>query len=166
MIKKKKIVSYLIQILVFFIIIWGVSKWQARNLLTEDSTAPDFTLRSLENREFILSNDKGKKVVLYFFSPWCSVCKYSSHNIVSLRQAKSSDEIVIYAVALSWGRIAEVEKFSADHKLNVPVLLGGADISEKYKIGAFPTIYIIDEKGRIKNRLVGYTTEAGLRLRL
>ncbi len=163
---KKKLISYGIQFLVLLIAVFGISKWQARNLLSEKTIAPDFTLSTLANETISLANYKGKKVVLYFFSPWCTVCKLSSHNIVALRNSKSKDKVAVFGVGMSYRSINEITAFAKSHKFNIPVLLGNSGISRDYKIKAFPTIYIIDEQGLVQDRVVGYTTEAGLRLRL
>ena len=165
-ITKKKAISWGIQLLIFIGIFYGVSKWQSRNLLPEKTSAPDFTLKSLSNKDFSLSDQKGKKIVLYFFSPWCTVCKLSSGNIVELRKDRSKDKVAIFAIGQSYRNVDEVKGFAKKHKLNVPVLLGNRSISSDYKISAFPTIYIIDEHGKVKDRVVGYTTEIGLKLRL
>ncbi len=162
----KKIFTYLLQILILIVIILGVSLWQGRNMLEENTNAPDFTHPTLSGNEITLGDSKGKKVVLYFFAPWCTVCRFSSHNIVSIRNALDSEKVSIYAVALSYRDIAEIKKFKEEHSLNVPVILGTKEMQERYRIGAFPSIYLLDKNGKIRSRLIGYSTEAGIRLRL
>ena len=162
--KKYKIFSYIAEFFILILIVWGVSKWQGRNLVGQNEEAPGFSLKTLSGLDISSETLKGKKTVIYFFSPWCSVCKLSSGNITSVKN--SVKDINIIAVALSWEKPEDVQKFITEQKLDVPVILGDDAIGEKYKIEAFPTIYILDEKGRIINSLVGYTTEVGLRLRL
>ncbi len=162
--KKYKILSYIAEFFILILIVWGVSKWQGRNLVGQNEEAPGFSLKTVTGLDISTESLKGKKTVIYFFSPWCSVCKLSSGNITSLKN--SVKDINIIAIALSWEKPDDVQKFISDHNLDVPVILGDDEIGEKYKIEAFPTIYILDEKGRIINTLVGYTTELGLRIRL
>lgn len=140
--------------------------WQTRNLLDVSKKAPNFSLQSLDGDTFTLDTSGKRKTVLYFFAPWCTVCNLSSHNIVSLREALEPKNVAIYAVGLSYSRREEVKAFAEDHKLTVPVLLGSEEIGREYKVKAFPTIYIIDGEGNISGRVVGYTTELGLRVRL
>jgi peroxiredoxin len=161
----KRALSYAAQILVAVVVIWGVSEWQARGLLPRETSAPAFSLRSLEGEELTVESLRGRKVVLYFFAPWCSVCNLASKNIVALREARGEDDVAIVAVGLGWNRRSEVEEFASEHHLNVPVLLGNDEVLRDYNIGAFPTIYVLDERGVVQDRLVGYTTEIGLRLR-
>jgi peroxiredoxin len=103
--------------------------------------------------------------VLYFFAPWCKVCGPSSSNVNALRAARSESELAIYAVGLEWEDPAELARFAREHELRVPVLRGTADIERAYRVDSFPTIYVIDERGAVADRVIGYTTEIGLRLR-
>jgi peroxiredoxin len=162
---KKRATSYALQALVVVVILWGVTWYQARRLLPARVEAPGFALSSLGGDAHRLSDVRGRKVVLYFFAPWCTVCEFSSHNIRALRNARTDEELAIYAVGLGWEEPGELVQFAKDHELNVPVLKGGPAVQRAYRIDTFPSVYIIDEQGRIEDRVVGYTTELGLRLR-
>ncbi len=162
----KKTVSYLVQGIAFMTIVWGISLWQSKNMLPEESPAPGFEGPTLSGEKKGLSDASGKKTVLYFFAPWCTVCKFSSHNIVSIREALDPAEVAVYAVALSYQSKKEVEDFAKKHNLNVPVILGSTKLQKAYRINAFPSVYLIDDGRKIRSRLVGYSTEAGIRLRL
>lgn len=72
-------------------------------MLTEGSTAPDFTLPDKDNNAVTLSNFRGKKVVLYFYprdnTPGCTrqACafaanynSFSEHNAVVIGISKDS----------------------------------------------------------------------------
>lgn len=162
---KRRFVSYGLQALVVAAILWGVTWYQARRLLPARAPAPEFALVSLAGDPHRLADARGRKVVLYFFAPWCTVCEFSSHNIRALREARTNEELSIYAVGLAWEETAELADFAREHELNVPVLKGNPKVQQSYRIDTFPSIYIIDEEGRIEDRVVGYTTELGLRLR-
>jgi len=162
---KRKIIEWTVQGILMIALFFGLTAWQSRKLVATDTVAPDFSLTTIAGQQVQLSNSKGKKVVLYFFAPWCSVCKYSSHNIVDLRNARSSDDMDIYAVGLGWETPDEVATFAKKHELNVPVLIGDNSLAQDYRVDTFPTVYIIDENGMVSSRMVGYTTELGLRLR-
>ena len=162
---RRKALELGIQIVLVLAVIWGIGVWQGRHLLSDDEPAPAFSLRSLEGSEISLGDIAGKKVVIYFFAPWCTVCNYASHNIVALREARTDDELAILAVGLGWESEDDLRRFAADHELNVPVLAGTDVVQRDYNITSFPTVYIIDEDGAVSDAVVGYTTELGLRLR-
>ncbi len=157
--------SILLQIAVVLVALWGVTKWQARNLLPEQTPAPTISLTSLDGKRLGTDSAKGRKLVLYFFAPWCSVCELSSHNVRALREARSKDEVAVYAIGLAYEKVEDLRQFASSHDLNVPVLKGTEQTQEDYRIDSFPTVYIIDEESKVQDRIVGYTTELGLRLR-
>ncbi|HOO72680.1 MAG TPA: redoxin domain-containing protein [Spirochaetota bacterium] len=163
--KVKTIVSVTVQILVFLIVLWGLKEWKAKDLIGKGTPAPDVTFAIIDGEKMDLSALKGSRVLLYFFSPYCKACKYTSRNIVALKENGTSSTVII-AVALSWDTVDDIRKYVSDNNLSVPVAAASDDIARRFRIGAYPTIYIIDDKGSVKDRMVGYTTEIGLRVRL
>ena len=157
--------SILLQLAIVLVALWGIGKWQARNLLPERAAAPAITLTSLDGERLGTATAKGKTLVLYFFAPWCTVCELSSHNIRALRDGRSEDEVAVYAVGLAYEEDNDLRQFALEHELNVPVLKGTEQTQQDYRIDSFPTVYIIDEDSKVQDRVVGYTTELGLRLR-
>ena len=149
-------------ILVMVVISWWVNRG---SLAAAGQPAPTFTLTSLAGETTSLSDHQGKQVLLYFFAPWCSVCRLSADNLNDLRAARSEDDLAVMMVALSYENRAEVEAFVADLDLQVPVLLGTDQQFTDYQIVGFPTYYVIDEDGRVTHRSIGYSTEIGLRFR-
>jgi peroxiredoxin len=149
-------------ITIFILISW----FQNRGTLAADKKpAPDFTLQNLKGDFVQLSSYKGKQVVVYFFAPWCSICKLSSGNLNNLRASRDPDELEILIVGLSWESVDEVVNFAKNQKFTSPVLLGTQKQIQDYKIKGFPSYFVIDKEGRVVHRSVGYSTEIGLRLR-
>ena len=145
-----------------------IGQWQTRDLLSKNQSAPSFKLHDIEGKEHSLSDYQGKPVVIYFFAPWCTVCKATSSNINYLRKLRASENLEVLVVGLSYSESDEVKEFVADHKLNkdgLTVLLGDDSVMDQYKIEAFPTFYFIDSKGSVTSTAIGYTTTAGLLFR-
>lgn len=152
--------SIIVLVLVLF------SWFQNRGTLAADNTqAPDFTLQSLTGETIQLSKLKGKKVLIYFFAPWCSICHMSGGNLNALRKARTKDELEILVIGLSYEFEGEIQDFANELELTMPVLYGEEQLMEDYKIKGFPTYFVIDEEGRVIHRSVGYSTELGMRLR-
>jgi len=151
-------------ILLVFVLIHS---WQSRHLLPggEEVLAPDFVLTSLDQETYQLSDYRDRKTILYFFSPSCGICNKSMPNLQRLYEGDTEGGLQIFAVALDFVSRAEVVEFSNRHHFSFPVLLGGWDEISNYRIRGFPTYYIINERGRVEQRSVGYSTLLGLRWR-
>jgi len=145
-----------------------IQHWQTRDLLAKTQTAPAFTLVDLEGKERSLEEFRGRAVVVYFFAPWCTICKATSSNIAYLRKLRGGEKLGVLTVALSYSNTDEVRGFAKDHGLTgsgVPVMLGDASVGDNYKIEAFPTVYFIDAKGEVRSSSMGYISTLGLWVR-
>lgn len=164
-IDRARIFSWIKQAVILIAVLYGIHLWQTKDLLDSESEAPDFVLTSLQGENIRLSESKGKVTVLYFMAPWCSVCKASFSNLVDLRADRGRSEFDIFAVVLDYNSRAEVNEFVKGRDLNFPMLMGDSRVARDYNIQGFPTIYILDREGRVESKMVGYTTELGLKLR-
>jgi len=165
-VKDHKWASLLFEASIIVLVLVIFSWVQNRGTLAADGgLAPDFTLQSVDGKTYKLSQLKGKKVLIYFFAPWCSICHMSGGNLNALREARSNEELEILVVGLSWEHEQELLEFKNDLELTMPVLIGNDQQMQDYKIKGFPTYFVIDEEGKVTHRSVGYSTELGLRLR-
>lgn len=161
----KKLISLLLNITALALIVFVVTMFQQRNLLSSDSTpAPYFNLADSKHTatRFTIAQLQGKHTVLYFFAPWCTICKYSMPN---LENAYQSGEINAVAIALDYESPDAVNTFTKDLNLSMPVLLGTSHTRQDYKITAYPTYYVVDENLNIISSSIGYSTAIGLKLR-
>ena len=72
----------------------------------------------------------------------------------------------VYSVASAYDSPSQVQRYVSEKSVDYPVLLGGDDLASSYRVEAYPTLYFLDSNGRIKHSAVGYTSTAGLLLRL
>ncbi len=155
-------------LLIALMIFAGISTWQTREHLDTGVDAPAFSLASFSSPEAprtSLESLKGKKTVLFFWAPWCTVCDAESSTISALN-ASHGEEYNIRSVVLGYEDRTSIQAFMDEHEVDYPVLLGSNDMSKTWQISAFPTIYILDSQGQIASSVVGYTTRAGLLARL
>lgn len=149
-----------VALIVVFVLI---SAWQTRNLPNDDNT-PQLAAIWLDNAgadSVIPSGDTG---VVYFFAPWCGICRSSIDNLDEL--VSSGDIAWARVVALDYSDIDEVREFIGDTGVKLPVLLGNTQTAEDWQIRGFPTYFVIDGEGRIVSRSVGYSTRLGLKARV
>lgn len=140
----------------------AIHAWNTREL-PRGTMVPGLELPRLEGASGIEALPQGSPGVVYFFAPWCFYCRTSIDNLESL---VSSGEIAwARAVALDYGDRDEVRAFIARTGWTQPVLMGNANTAREWNIRAYPTYFVIDAKGRIHSRSVGYSTWLGLRIR-
>jgi thiol-disulfide isomerase/thioredoxin len=140
-----------------------VSMWQTRGLPDAEHT-PQLELMWLDDMQAETIMVPGEVGVVYFFAPWCFYCKHSIDNLDKL----VADGSLAWArtVALDYASLDEVREFIQTTGVSLPVLLGGPKTSMDWNVRAFPTYFVIDEKGQIASRSVGYSTKIGLQSRV
>ncbi|AKU92893.1 TlpA family protein disulfide reductase [Vulgatibacter incomptus] len=141
----------------------AITAWQGRNLVASGGPAPDFVLRDLQGNPHRLADLAGRKVLLYFWAPWCGVCKAAAPNVASIAKSGGAD---VLSVALDYRSRDEVERVAAEHGIPGPVLLGDERIARDFAVNVYPTFYVIGEDGTIRRSMIGYATWLGLKLRL
>ena len=144
-------------------VFFGISAYQARNLLdTDRQAAPELIAETLQGESFNLAERARKPTLIYFFAPWCHICAASSDNIRRLRRMRDEDHLSILLVGLDWQNVDEIRDYAQRHELNVPVLIGDAKIAADWQVFGFPTYYVLDEQHRVVSRDFGYSTQLGL----
>ncbi|WP_163937172.1 TlpA disulfide reductase family protein [Paraferrimonas sp. SM1919] len=119
-------------------------------------------LSMLEGRWLQYPKKDFEPQVVYFFAPWCQVCKASSSNLQLLQE----NGVDILLVALSYSNFQEVQDYANEQQLSMPILLGSPSLADKYGIIGYPTYYIVDENNQLVAKQVGYSSLASMSLRL
>ena len=116
-----------------------------------------FTLQDLEGNKVSLSDYKGKVVFLDFWATWCPPCRASIPKVEKLyEQFKDDEDFVVLGINLQEDK-DRIIKFIRKQKMNYPILLGDKKVITNYKISAIPQFFIMDKKGDIYNKYVGFT---------
>ncbi len=140
--------------------------------------APEFPkgLQWFNSKPLRLSDLKGKKAALVqFWRFGCPHCAQAAPRVVKLyHQFKAQGLVVVgvhtpsSAVSPSQGVAEEldsrqVEKKIREWKIDFPVALDNdADLWTKYGAQVYPTFFLIDKKGKIKQTLEGETRQTFL----
>ncbi|AQQ01780.1 heme-binding protein [Pseudoalteromonas aliena] len=146
-------------ILVFYL----VSTFKERNLLqTNNAPAPYFNLPLLNQptERISIAQLEGKTTVVYFFAPWCAICRYSMPNLEAVLESSNINAI---GIALDYRSPQEASNVVADLNLTMPILLDERCTQSNYKISVLPTYYIINEPLQITARSVGYSSGLGIK---
>jgi cytochrome c biogenesis protein CcmG/thiol:disulfide interchange protein DsbE len=122
--------------------------------------APDFTLKNLDGKSVRLSDFKDKVVILDFWATWCPPCRNEIPHFIELQEKYGSRGLAVVGVSVDQGGAKAVKPFAASWKVNYAMLLADARVGDAYGgIQYLPTTFIIDRKGQIVKRLVGYQSK-------
>ena len=117
--------------------------------------APDFSLKTPDNRIVKLSDYKGKIVILNFFGTWCPPCRMEIPDFVKFYKENKKKGIVIIGIAVG-SRPEDVKKIIKEFKINYPVCISDGEVEKKYGgIRFVPTSFIIDKRGNIYKKQIG-----------
>jgi thiol-disulfide isomerase/thioredoxin len=124
----------------------------------QDAAAPDFTFEDLNGNKVALASLRGKIVILDFWATWCGPCRKTMPLVEKFFNEKKSKDILVYGMNV-WergGDRSKVKPFIKERNFHFPILLGENDIAEAYGVRGIPTLFVIDQQGRIAYRHVGY----------
>lgn len=111
--------------------------------------APEFQVRTPDDRTLRLSDFKGKVVFLNFWATWCEPCREEMPSMERLHRAYKDRGLVVLAISLDSQGASVVNPFVKQFKLTFPV---GLDpkmaVREKYGVWAVPSTFIIDRAGK------------------
>ncbi|MGA2855601.1 MAG: redoxin domain-containing protein [Candidatus Sulfotelmatobacter sp.] len=123
----------------------------------QHSIAPDFSLPQLNGQFLQLSAYRGKVVLLDFWATWCTPCREEIPHLVELQNKYRDRGLEIIGVSMD-DSPDPVREFYQRFQMNYPVVMGNADIGERYGgVLGLPIAFIIDRDGRIYAKHIGAT---------
>ncbi len=136
----------------------------------------NFSLPDTTGKKFTLADTKGKSVVfLEFFAVWCPHCQREAPLVDDLYNKYQGKGVTFVDVQASqYGKnyesgdntpatIADLQWFKSNFNVPFPILLDQSTATAtKYGVQGFPTIFIIDKKGKIYYTSSGEVAESQL----
>jgi peroxiredoxin len=131
--------------------------------------APDFTLPALDGQTVSLADYRGKKkLVVSFWASWCGPCRLETPALKEFydRQRKASDNFEFLAISIDDDRAA-AEAYAAEARMPFPVLLDlKGTASDAFGVNSIPTLFVIDESGKVTYGHIGYDASLQIQLAL
>jgi thiol-disulfide isomerase/thioredoxin len=125
--------------------------------------APAWNFAGLDGRKHSLKDYRGKVAVLDFWYRGCPWCIRAMPQLNSLAQEYRDRPVAV--VGMNIDRDTVDARFVVDklHLGYTNVL--ARDEYKKYGVQGFPTVYVLDRRGIIRDILVGYSPDVGSKLR-
>ena len=121
------------------------------------SKAPNFALKTQDGKTVELRKLEGKVVVVNFWATWCGPCRAEIPGMLEVYNKYKSQGLEIIGVSLDRGGWNQVAPFVQKLSITYPVVVGDGELADKYGgIEAIPTTFIVDKKGKIVQKHIGY----------
>ena len=119
---------------------------------------PGFQLPDLQGRTVSLSDFRGKRVLLLYWSPGCGFCEMTAEELAPMQQElKKSD---IQPVLVAYGSVAANRTLATESHLDWPILpIKDTGVEKIMTDSVFencctPSAYMLDGEGKVEHRLV------------
>jgi len=127
----------------------------------------DFELPDLTGKTRSLSEFRGRRLLLIYWSPDCGFCDMSAPELVRMQSTLEENHTEL--VLVSYGNAEANWKLADEHGLNCTILLLKDSVAEKYlsekvfKYCGTPSAYLLEEQGHVTQPLaVGMTAVVAL----
>ncbi len=138
----------------------------APNMLAKGTTAPDFTLSTVNGQQHTLSSLRGHPVILEFFAVWCPYCQAMAPLINNVEKQYANKGVQTLSVLASpFGRNYDISYhqdtslatkddmnwFASNFNVKHPLLVDPSfSVTNQYGAGSYPTVYVLDRNGVIR----------------
>ncbi|MFZ0734099.1 MAG: TlpA disulfide reductase family protein [Candidatus Sulfotelmatobacter sp.] len=126
--------------------------------LVSGTKAPQVELRTLEGKQFSLTDELARgPVVLAFFKVSCPTCQYALPFLERLYKAYGQKGVSLIGVSQNDGK--ETAAFAKDYGITFPILLDDTHkypASNAYGLTNVPSIFWVAEDGEIEVSSVGW----------
>jgi peroxiredoxin/tetratricopeptide (TPR) repeat protein len=119
-----------------------------------DSAAPDARFMTIDGRPMVISDLKGKVVIINFWATWCVPCIQEMPSLKRIYDKYRTRGLEVLAVSTDEDA-ASVAPFVKNNDLPFPVL-HDQSFSKQLGVDALPTNLFLDQKGHIRYRKTGF----------
>ena len=118
--------------------------------------AMDFHVRDMEGGDIKLSDLNGKVVVLNFWFIKCAPCVMEMPDLNEVVSKYDPEEVVF--VGITFDKRELVQQFLDSKDFDYVIAPDAYDTISRYGVQSFPTNMVIDQKGQIILKEIGYRT--------
>lgn len=122
--------------------------------------APNFSLKTAKGTSLQLSKLKGKVVLVNFWATWCGPCREEIPGFLELYAKYKPQGLEIVGISMDENGWDDIKPFVEQFKITYPIVLGNEKVAKDYgDIYGLPTSFVVDKKGFIVDRHIGYMTK-------
>ena len=152
-----KLKNWTICIFVVLTLVCGSEQQAKKDIPKKANMENGFSLKSLDNQTYTLSQLKGKVVLIDFWATWCAPCKRSIPTFIKLYKKYKDRGFIVLGIGLD--NEQALRNYQTETNIPYPILLGTKETAKLYNIRAIPTMIIYDKNGKFVKTQVGFSPE-------
>lgn len=157
----KRILKEIVIMLVMILVISNVLSYIRKPDVTENQL-PVINALLINGEQFDSTAFEGKPLLIHFWATWCPTCKAEADNIQRL-----SKQYNVVTFAVKSGDNEALQNYMNDREFDFGVINDeDGRWASRFNVQGYPTTFIYDAAGEIRFSEVGYTSTAGLLLRM
>ena len=126
------------------------------NSVLAGQSAPNLTLKKLDNSSFRISDLKGEVVYVDFWATWCPPCRKSFPWMEAMHQRYKDLGFQVVAISLDNKR-GVVDQFLKTMETSFTIAHDpSGDSATAFKVKGMPSSYLIDRRGNIHKTHMGF----------
>jgi thiol-disulfide isomerase/thioredoxin len=129
----------------------------------ERKPVPDFVMKTLDGKDWRLSDHKGRVVLINLFATWCPPCRAEMPMLVESAKAFAPKGVDFVGVSLDQGGAKVLQPFISKYKIDFPVVLPGEGPSIADGVSSIPVTVLVDRSGRLAQAYAGMVSESELK---
>ncbi|MEE9190679.1 MAG: TlpA disulfide reductase family protein [Candidatus Neomarinimicrobiota bacterium] len=135
----------------FFTLGFTATDLNAMDTLTLD----DLKSVDLEGTDFEGSMKEGQIILVDFWAVWCGPCVKAFPVLNKLEKDFKKQNFQVISVATYSGTVEDIRETVNKFDLNYTILVGDANLIEKFGVIGLPTYFLFDKNGLLYKKYVG-----------
>jgi peroxiredoxin len=112
--------------------------------------APDFTLKSMDGKNFNLTEQRGNIILINFWASWCGPCRKEMPVLQDLQEKYQDLGVQVWGINVEQENQAGKD-FLANLELSFSIFFDETNkLSETYDVQAMPTTVLVDRDGIVR----------------